>query len=415
MTERTTDPLEKWGHGFAYRKWLYVGATVAGAIIIAILSTSLAMTSSTFLCGRSCHIVNPQYQSWKRSAHAKVPCYRCHVGSSPISWLRHVVIVQPANTLNWLRQDETIPLNAANAAVALIPSDRCTGCHKDSRSRKTAGISLRERHAEHASADVTCVQCHNRVAHEGAERYQPLREEAPFFEYADYLTMRSGCWRCHSTSAAYRDDRLLDELGLSEFPATECGSCHAGAAPAPDSGPLDHTRRRWDRARHGRIAAKDYGECLVCHPRRTAGGETPDCTGCHNDITMPHNIGDGERFYASEAGFPKWAREHAGFGESIEKCAQCHRDERASDSCAQCHHERYLKNKESTETTETTTTTTETTTTTTETTWPQTHRDITAEVGESCQECHMVEFCAYCHSEDEKPPREFYFNRLRGR
>ncbi|KKK51668.1 hypothetical protein LCGC14_3112640, partial [marine sediment metagenome] len=27
----------------------------------------------------------------------------------------------------------------------------------------------------------------------------------------------------------------------------------------------------------------------------------------------------------------------------------------------------------------------------------------------------MVEFCAYCHSENEKPPRELYFNRLRGR
>ncbi len=398
MTERSTDPLAEWGHGFAYRKWLYVGAAVAGAIVMVILLMSVAVTTSTSLCGQSCHVINPQYQSWRQSSHVQVPCYRCHVGSSPISWLEQVVIAQPANTLSWLKQDEVVPLNPANETAQSIPSDRCTGCHEDSSRSKAVAGRPRKRHPEHIAAGVVCVQCHNRVAHKRAERYRPLREEAPFFKYADYLTMRSGCWRCHSTSASYRDDRLLDELGLAEFPATDCGSCHAGAAPAPEAGSLDHASPGWDRAKHGRVAARDYGECLVCHPRRTADGETPDCTGCHNGITMPHNIGDGERFYASETGFPKWAREHAGFDESLERCAQCHRDERADTLCAQCHHERYLESEASTATT-----------------WPQNHRNITAEVGESCQDCHMVEFCAYCHSENEKPPRELYFYRLKGR
>jgi len=398
MTEHSTDPLAKWGHGFAYRKWLYVGAAATGAIVIVILSMSVAVTAGTYLCGQTCHIVNPQYQSWRRSSHSNVPCYRCHVGSSPIAWLQHVVIAQPTNTLKLLRLGEPAPLNPDNRAARFIPSDRCTGCHEDSaRSTKVAGRS-RKRHAEHAAAGVACVQCHNRVAHKSAERYGPLREAAPSFEYADYLTMRSGCWRCHSASASYRDDRLLDELGLAELPATDCRSCHAGAAPSPDSGSLDHASPGWGRARHGRVAARDYGECLVCHPRRTAYRETPNCKDCHNGIAMPHNIGKGERFYASETGFPKWAREHAGFEDSPERCAQCHRDERANDLCAQCHHERYLES-----------------TATTATTWPRAHIDSTAEVGESCQDCHMVEFCAYCHGENEKPPRELYLYRLKDR
>lgn len=398
MTERTTDPLAGWSHGFDFRKWLYIGAVAAGAIAIALLSMSVAVTASTYLCGQTCHVVNPQYQSWQRSSHAQVPCYRCHVGSSPIAWFEHVVIVQPANTFKWLKQEGAVPLNQSSGAALSMPNDRCMGCHNDTAKSKVAAGRPRKRHIEHVAAGLSCVQCHNRVAHKNAERYQPLREEAPSFEYTDYLSMRSGCWRCHSTSASYRDDRLLDELGLAEFPATDCGPCHAGAAPAPDSVPLDHTSPGWGRARHGRIAARDYGECLVCHPRRTADDAVPDCAGCHNGIAMPHNIGDGERFYASETGFPKWAREHAGFEESPERCAQCHRNERADDLCAQCHHEQYLESGASTATA-----------------WPQDHRNITAEVGESCQDCHMVEFCAYCHTENEKPPRELYFYRLNDR
>lgn len=395
MSERTTDPLAEWGHGFDYRKWLYIGSAIASAIIVATLLTSMAVTASTFLCGQSCHAVNPQYQSWKRSSHAEVPCYRCHVGSSPIAWMRHVVITQPTNAYDWFTQNDPLPLNPANGTAALIPSDRCTGCHEDASNSKTMS-GVPKRHTKHAAAGVTCVQCHNRIAHKRAERYQPLKNEVPSFRYADYLTMRSGCWRCHSTSASYRDDRLLDELGLAKFPATGCDSCHTGTAPPPASGPLDHTTTGWGQKRHGRIAAKDYGECLVCHPRQTANSETSDCTGCHNNITMPHNIGDGERFYASETGVPKWAREHAGFDESLERCGQCHQAKRAGDPCAQCHHDRYLESDESTTTT-----------------WPQIHSIASGEVGESCQECHMTEFCAYCHSNQKKPPRELYFNRLR--
>ena len=60
-----------------FRATLYAGATaIFGLLFIAAV---FPLASNPTFCGNACHNMKPEWESWKRSSHAEVTCYGCHV------------------------------------------------------------------------------------------------------------------------------------------------------------------------------------------------------------------------------------------------------------------------------------------------------------------------------------------------
>src|SRR5690349_20247038 len=84
-------------------------------------------TESVSFCGRTCHVMHPQYTAYQVSPHARVACVECHVGSgapsyfkSKISGTRQVVKVVMNN------YPRPIPTPVHNLRPA---QETCEQCH----------------------------------------------------------------------------------------------------------------------------------------------------------------------------------------------------------------------------------------------------------------------------------------------
>ena len=118
-------------------------ATVANLLIVAVASyRGASYMDSPQFCGKSCHVMHPEYAAYEVSAHSHVDCVACHIGSGAQSYFEAKI-----NGTKQLIEVSLHPI--AGLAPKLIPSyptpipspvmnlrparEICEGCHTPAR------------------------------------------------------------------------------------------------------------------------------------------------------------------------------------------------------------------------------------------------------------------------------------------
>jgi nitrate/TMAO reductase-like tetraheme cytochrome c subunit len=206
--------------------YLAIGLLV---ILIFILIIGIPLASSPSFCIKTCHLMNPEYQTWKRSSHSKIKCYACHVDDSYIGLSREKFIIGPRRAYLTITNSFKRPLNKnSDYSQKKMPSKRCLKCHEPStRTFTTGDLKItRQVIVKHLKAGLECTTCHNRLVHNKAERYEPIKSWDKNFKYKNFLRMKEGCWRCHSNNPKYRDEKVLKLIKNGAKPPTRCDTCH---------------------------------------------------------------------------------------------------------------------------------------------------------------------------------------------
>lgn len=404
--------MGSWKDPAIRRALLTIAMSAAFVGMVALFMAGVPFTNPSY-CGRLCHATSPDYQTWAKSTHAGVSCHFCHEDSSYVG-ISGDRFTKPVDRLIKAQHDRA-PINADSAySQKQARNDWCQRCHaavvKTAYNKK--GLSIKATmHAKHLGAGLSCTTCHNRIAHLGAEKYVSAKTKPAGFKYKNYMTMREGCWRCHSRDQKYRDPAAVALIGSKSAP-TECAVCHnPNSDLKPTTGRLNHNVANgipWKdgKQRHGKIAVADFDACLACHEREPRAGianTIPNCsTSCHNGVAMPHNIPAWAKYFKSKDETPVWLKDHpiaaAGGGVNGDArmtdpggvCTICHdRDRVSANFCQSCHHKDFIASQPHSQET-----------------WRGQHSNIVKENGSGdCNSCHQLEFCAYCHLSGKKALR----------
>src|SRR5262245_57388314 len=71
--------------------WAFASASIMNAGILGLAAYGgVDYMDSTQFCGQACHsVMQPQYVRYQSSAHARVPCVDCHIGSGAQSFIQY--------------------------------------------------------------------------------------------------------------------------------------------------------------------------------------------------------------------------------------------------------------------------------------------------------------------------------------
>jgi len=272
-----------------FRVILYLGA--AAIFLILFISAAFPLASNPVFCGKLCHNMNPEYYAWQKSSHAKVTCYACHISPSYVQLFQDKLTAGPLGIIHTTLDNYEKPINAENEySQEDLPMVRCERCHANENRKFTFTRGIYMNHEAHKAAGIDCAVCHNRIAHKGAEDYEPLKswpeakklaeeEGEERFHYKNFLTMKQGCFRCHSGSPESRNPETLAKIQNGKKPPTACTTCHTSDFDLPKG----HGDVSW-RAQHGAVAKENFAFCFSCHDAgaKFDNGGKPWCTLCHD-------------------------------------------------------------------------------------------------------------------------------------
>lgn len=265
---------------------LYAGA----AAIFALMAFAMIMplASNATFCGVVCHSQNPEFQTWKKSSHAAITCYACHVDKASITAVLYAKVIEgPKGIIHEVTGSLEKPINAESEYSQLhVPRARCERCHTNENRKFTFTRGIYMNHLAHKAAGINCTVCHNRVVHKGAEEYEPLKSEWPEakgFEYENFITMKQGCFRCHSSNPDERNPKTMKLILNDKTPPQACTTCHTKDFKLP----VGHRGDTW-RTEHGAVAKTDFKYCFSCHDagKKFANLDRAWCTLCHDDSTV---------------------------------------------------------------------------------------------------------------------------------
>ena len=271
---------------FRFAALLYLGAF--SVFLLFIMPVVLTVSSNPRFCV-ACHSMNPEYQTWKRSSHAQISCYACHGSRSYGQLLFGKTFIDIQGPYKELTGRFEKPVNEhSHVSQESIPMERCERCHKNKNREFTFSTGIYIDHMAHKRAGINCTVCHNRVVHKGAEQFEPLKTWDAEFEYPDFLTMKQGCFRCHSTNPESRDHETMAKIQNGKVAPRACLTCHTGEFQLP----VNHERPAW-RSEHKRFARQDVENCMSCHSEtaKFPNGREPWCTRCHDRDKVESIIG----------------------------------------------------------------------------------------------------------------------------
>lgn len=150
----------KWLRSFPYRIQLVLALTIIGFVIVGAASyRGVSYMSTSSFCGRSCHVMRPEYVAYQVSPHAHVKCVSCHIGSGFSSFA--------AAKINGSKQLFEVAFNRYQRPITspvenLRPArEICEGCHTPAKyvgERLVVKTSYAD--DEHNSATTTIVLLH---------------------------------------------------------------------------------------------------------------------------------------------------------------------------------------------------------------------------------------------------------------
>lgn len=212
----------------------------------------------------TCHEMQPEYNTWRRSDHAHVTCLACHLKAGGAAGY----LIEEIDALKEVGQQITgsypkIINRDSYLSQKVMTSAVCERCHNQAKlGRVRFGEDVKVEHQPHLKLGINCQQCHNRVTHKGARGYN----------YLDGLRMMDGCMRCHLPGEGKR-------VKGATAP-TDCSVCHSEG---------------WTQTVFGQPKATkaDFDNCRACHrlrdPSVVSGfaaskmSAVIDCSDCHND------------------------------------------------------------------------------------------------------------------------------------
>jgi len=278
-----------------------ISATVSiggGGSVIA-----LGLTTQPEFC-KTCHLMEPYYESWKHSTHSHVTCVDCHFepglletieGKFQAIAMLAKYITNTEGTKPWAHVSDFSCMRAGCHSQQLLEGEINFGRIRFNHRHHLIGFRIGTR--------LKCTSCHSQIVQ------------------GNHLSVTvTSCFLCHF---ADRQERTTDGN-----PISDCNTCHG---PPAETIPLgDFAFRHSDYLQRG-------VECTSCHGDVTRGaGEVPRsrCVSCHNVQEHLDRYGEPEFLHAKHVG---------GHGVS---CAECHteiehglpsREEHFQGDCRECH------------------------------------------------------------------------------
>ncbi|HEY3317503.1 MAG TPA: hypothetical protein VGK50_03665 [Coriobacteriia bacterium] len=259
--------------------------------------------------------MQPYARALRKTAHAGISCYGCHLSSGAWDWPRFKTIeLTRMYPLGLLGRDVGGP-------GVRTDSGRCLGCHRDVMTHAVERYHLRISHRDCLGTSGACDDCHTRDIHGSATRWvrQPVMEDCVLCHVA--RKAKTQCDACHTGKsqaerlakgpwqvthgANWRSTHGMGSIAacVECHPSDYCVRCHA--TPLPHPADFGQT--------HGKEATRPGEKCEGCHLRKSF------CDACH-DVPMPH-----------PAGFlPDHVKTAKGYSDP--QCLKCH-GQRDCDAC----------------------------------------------------------------------------------
>ncbi len=360
----------------ARRPRLVVWIGVVAIAFCALTAGSLLGTSTNWFCTEPCHTVHyDNTLTFNKGTHVMQSCIACHepVNGSPLTFILLKLEVAPDLVPTMLGTFH-LPMNENHSVAFAMPEEQCTQCHSMELRKLTPSAGIIMDHEAHAAEGVTCVSCHNRVAHPEENVEYVLEGDK---KHEDWMGM-DACFRCHSLEAEARAPgacTACHPAGFDLVPPshdvagwyTEYGESGGHAAAASEEASRVAAAVSWA----GGLAEIEKNEtldmgyeqtvntCFTCHAKQF-------CTDCHG-VEIPHP----ENF----------ATDHGDAGRANPAaCARCHARSEAeaegTNFCNACHHPQSTADRS----------------------WLDQHYvAVRAEGATECFECHNPRYCSACH------------------
>ncbi|WP_418790427.1 cytochrome c3 family protein [Phosphitispora sp. TUW77] len=305
------ETIERW-----LKRLILISGVLTILIVLTIGATRITMNSE--FCSK-CHVMTPEYVTWKASSHARFSCTDCHVKPGIGNLLLNNI---SATKLLYLYYTGTY--NRPIEMDHMFEDQICTGCHSMKREFTPSG-DLIIPHDKHAAKNVLCIQCHDGVAH-GAIAARRLTEDGRYdawtmevgrmqmtkentepkmnrclachmepakFGIKDIETVTQACEACHTQISMPPDHKvenftsnhslLVEKEGL-EY----CNKCHSYSLEAKDV-PGEDPVARYARGNvfcydcHQKRPVGHTGDWGMIHKKDVPNGDVSGCLVCHNN------------------------------------------------------------------------------------------------------------------------------------
>ncbi|MHC4707722.1 MAG: NapC/NirT family cytochrome c [Planctomycetota bacterium] len=264
--------------------------------------TMIEVTGQPGFC-KSCHIMDPFYETWKASSHHEVNCMECHFEPGFVGYVKGKSVA-PVHMANYfLGRPATKP-------NAMVKDASCLRSHCHSSEDLAPGNvdfgPVKFPHDKHVGEvvdgmKISCGMCHNRI--EGNEHFK---------------TDRGVCFTCHF---------LRRDGSANNLVQTGCQGCHEiPETMESESMTIDHGEyvlydASCEKACHKREFQKlsdvKEGVCLNCHD--FGKSHRPDCTELHEIHTNCEKV---ECFECH--GHISHGQEESALASTRMMCEKCH-------------------------------------------------------------------------------------------
>ncbi len=235
-------------------------------------------TSRSDFC-RSCHIMEPYYDSWKASSHKDVPCIECHFSPGFGGKLR-------GKMLGLVQLTKYVTRSEGPRPAAEIPDASCLrmGCHE---TRLLSGRVVFEGinfdHTPHLGQQqrgiqLRCTSCHSQIVQ---GQHMAVTMSTCFlchFKNMPFNDKLAACTNCHQIPVKEFDlgGGVKFTHVLAYKKGVDCTNCHAdvirGSGAVPRERCMVCHNREGDLARindfdfmHQKHVAEHKIDCLNCH------------------------------------------------------------------------------------------------------------------------------------------------------
>ena len=272
------------------RRWLRIALTVlvVGGLFSAVTGVVLFETTSQSSFCKSCHIMDPYYESWQRSRHAKVECTACHM---PPGLKGKVLTKFQALT----QLTKYLTHTWGTKPWGHVADTSCLTCHDLAKLKAETAHSVRPglkfNHAPHLADEVrhrklNCTTCHKQV--ERSVHMQVSMQTCNVCHFkpdpTGQLSRLAECKTCHVPGEVHRQNRFAipgSEVVVQASQVTaDCASCHRKVVDGKGEVP----EYRCMQCHNDRGVMKSIGlpnEIHAVHVTKAGA----DCFNCHTEIT----------------------------------------------------------------------------------------------------------------------------------
>lgn len=307
---------------------LFILAAGLSIFFVAVSAGALEITSTPKFCSL-CHEMQPEYVTWKASAHANITCTNCHVEPGTANFINHKI-----NSLKQVYYHFTGNYIQPIEISEPIKNEVCLQCHTTWR-RVNAPGDIKFPHQQHLAEKLNCVDCHSGVVHGNIE-------PNGFTTATDYNSWTPGVGKAYMQPrfTNVQMEQCIDCHQSRDVPVT-CNTCHTKLIK-----PASHLKSDWLQ-KHGPQAEEGFQACDQCHSKTGSWVHNSDdpgvqgyirnntfCLDCHAKNKPPGHTADWRNVHGPQA-----KANQAG-------CLACHMENRVppnlqglvpKDSCATCH------------------------------------------------------------------------------